>query len=131
MMDDFDRKVRNVLGTSEDSKRKVGESLSALAHDYHIDLPDKTKQAYGIERKFKMTFANSWWQCLVALLLYIPVVKLITIAALLALYAIGLSGNASLTQDVQDFGFIIALPLMYLLARHLSYQSWKRHGSYR
>jgi len=69
---------------------------------------------------FKMTFANSWWQCLVAILLYYPFLIVFTI--LLGLINDSLSG----------FGILFAIAAVFYVAWWLSYRTWKEkqvHGN--
>ena len=123
---EFENKVREVLGTPEESRKKVGQTLSRLQKDYHLKLPAETLKAYGIEEKFKMTFKNSWWQLVVAVILFKPMEIILTIVTLYVLYVLDLSLSTQLQEDLKDFITVVSLILMILLARHLAHQSWKR-----
>ncbi len=124
---ELDNKVREVLGTQEGGRKKTGETLSRLQKDYNLQLPAETLKAYAIEKKFRMTFANSWWQWLVAVLLFKPVEIVLTIATLYVLYIFDLSLDTEVQKDLRDIIVIVSVILMIFLARHLSRQSWKRN----
>lgn len=82
-----------------------------------------TKQESVIEvnvvkdEKFKMTFANSWWQSLVALVTGYYLAKLIAVAGM----SVGLN-----YEDAESAGYLIALVFTILIARKLARLSWKR-----
>ena len=71
------------------------------------------------QNKFKMTFSNSWWQCLVALLLYYPARAVVIFP--LVFSHIGLSD-----KDISSFANIIGLVFVIWFAHRLSYSTWKK-----
>ena len=76
--------------------------------------------------KFKMTFKNSWWQYLVAILLFKPIVIVLEIIVLYILASLNLSLNTDLQIDIRNAIYVLSLAIIIFLARHLAYQSWKR-----
>ncbi|MEK7585408.1 MAG: hypothetical protein AAB455_02765 [Patescibacteria group bacterium] len=74
--------------------------------------------------KFKMTFKNSWWQCLVAIFLFKPIGMITTIVIISAFSGVGLTGEIG--QDIEDISNIIAIILVLWLARYLSKKTWER-----
>ena len=77
------------------------------------------------EEKFKMTFKNSWWQCLFALLLIKPFQVVIAFLLIFAVSFFDLPDTAELGTDMVAVANIGALALSAWLAYYLSYRGWK------
>ena len=72
------------------------------------------------DNKFKMTFKNSWWQCLVALLTGWLLIRM-------AIIAILVFSHVSLENtDIIRIGNIGALIFAIWFARYLSRKIWER-----
>lgn len=71
-------------------------------------------------QKFKMTFKNSWWQCLVSLLVSWLLIRTIVIAVFVFSH-IGLAD-----QDITRAGNILALIFAVWFAYYFSHRSWKK-----
>ena len=72
------------------------------------------------DNKFKMTFKNSWWQCLVALLTGWLLIRM-------AIIAILVFSHVSLENtDIIRIGNIEALIFAIWFARYLSRKIWER-----
>lgn len=124
---ELENKVYEVLGEPGEAKKKVGQILSEMQTEYNLALPKETLRAYGMnEEKFKMTFKNSWWQCLIAILLFKPIVIVLEIIVLYILSSLNLSPDTDLQMDIRDGIYMLTLALTIFLARHLAYRSWKR-----
>ncbi len=124
---ELEDKVDEVLGKPGEAKQRVGQMLSKMRTEYNLDLPQETFKTYGIkEERFKMTFKNSWWQCLIAILLFRPIVIVLEIIVLYILAVSNLSLSPDLQMDIRDGIYVLTLALTIFLARHLTYRSWKR-----
>jgi hypothetical protein len=75
------------------------------------------------ENKFKMSFKNSWWQCLVALFVSWILIRTIIISVLVFSH-VGLE-NA----DISSISNIVALIFAVWFARYLSRKTWERKQS--
>jgi len=69
--------------------------------------------------RFKMTFANSWWQCLIALAVGYYIVQTILLIA----FALVLGNNDQLAIDLADIGW---LGFEFWFSWWLSYRMWKK-----
>lgn len=74
-----------------------------------------------IQKEFKMTFSNSWWQCLVALFVAYFARMVVVTFAFIVFYPMGVS-----PEDIVSFSNILMLAFVMWLARRLSYQTWKK-----
>lgn len=123
---DLERRTYEVLGRPGEAKQKVGQLLSEMQNEYNLNLPEGLLKNYGIEEKFKMTFKNSWLQCLIAILLFKPIVIVLEIIVVYILAAFNLSVSTDLQMDIRDGIYVLTLALTIFLARHLAYRNWKR-----
>jgi hypothetical protein len=64
----------------------------------------------------RMTFKNSFWQCLVALILWYPLAIVITTILAIIFNLFGLSGD-QITATLADFSYVIALGIQFFLVR--------------
>jgi len=72
------------------------------------------------QNKFKMTFKNSWWQCLVALLVSWLIVRTVVISILVFSH-VGLGD-----EDISSAGAIVALIFAVWFARYLARKTWQK-----
>ena len=56
---DLDRKVHELLGTPEEARDRVAQSLSKLHDDYGVKIPEATAKAYGLKRSGYKEFVRN------------------------------------------------------------------------
>ena len=74
----------------------------------------------GTQNKFKITFSNSWWQYLVALLVGWIVIRTVVIFVLVFSH-VGL-GN----EDIPRAGALVAIIFAVWFGGYLSRKSWEK-----
>jgi hypothetical protein len=76
-------------------------------------------------KKFKMTFQNSFWQCCIALLCFKPIQ--LVIAVILAVFVTSFLGySAELNKNLISLSNVFALGFVSWLAWYLAKRSWLR-----
>jgi hypothetical protein len=64
----------------------------------------------------RMTFKNSFWQCLVALILWYPLAIVITTILAIIFNLFGLDGD-QITATLAGLSYVIALGILFFLVR--------------
>lgn len=86
----------------------------------HKDMQEQKEIEIVKQNKFKMNLRNSWWQCLVALLVGWLVIRTATIFILV------FSHVRLENEDIQSAGAIVALVFAVWFSRYLSRKIWEK-----
>lgn len=87
---------------------------------------NKQPQENKPKEKFKMTFANSWWQWIVALVVMVPIRGILAFISLLIVSLFNLPDSESLGKDLASIVNIASLLIAIWMAFKLSRQTWEK-----
>ena len=96
------------------------KKINKLEHtEQQVALEQKEMQSEK-QAKFKMTFKNSWWQCLLALLISWLVIR--TAIIFILVFSHVRLGN----EDISRVGVVVAFIFAVWFARYLSRKTWEK-----